>query len=241
MEKSSIMRISKVKVMNLESAIRGMRNPKKSWHKSDSKWVPLEDSEFYDSIARPDYPSNGNAYKIGEEDLDLALKLVKAGSDHRKFMRQIFVSLNIEAPAYWWRQFDTYKVGTVANSTSQMHTITKTTLTKENFVDVDERVLIKLNSLIQLYNKAKKTESKNKIKKEIINHMPASFLYLRTVTLNYEVLANIYSSRKNHFLDEWKIFCKSFIENLPYAELIIEKENLTESYTEMYKDYYKKE
>lgn len=193
--------IKNVNVFNMENAIRGMRNPMNSWGKSDSK---LDNSTFI----------------IGKNDLKLAKTLCKAGSDHRKFMRQIMVSLDINAPLYWWKEFDTYKISTVANSESTMHTIHKKAFNVDMFscdhlddisiVHFNEYIIF-LESLRQKYNATKEKSYWY----EIIQLLPSSFNQMRTITLNYEVLINMYYSRKSHKLDEWQVFCDQII-NLPY-------------------------
>jgi len=244
-----LIEINKTKVINFEAAIRGMRNPKKSWENSDSKMIYYGSGcEFWDSIAEP---LGDLAFKLGENDKELAMRLVKAGSDHRKFMRQIFISMDVIAPLYWFNQYDTYKVGTTANSTSKMHLITSRKLTKDDFswdcmTTYRENQLEHLNDLIGKYNRLKSrikelqrklhpqnskvvsyrinklSNTKNEIWEEIIKDIPDSFIYLRTVSLNYEVLRNMYHSRKNHKLKEWHKFC-DWIEELPYSELITVK------------------
>lgn len=208
--------------MNIDSAIRGMRNAKQSHHLSDSKYIPYESSPFNRSPVKR-LKGQEFAYNIGKRDMELALKLCRAGSDHRKFMRQILVSMDIQAGWYWFKEFSTYEVGRVQNSSSTMHTITNRELTYDDFA-YDEATphrtadIKHLNELIRIY---KKTKSK-KVKRKIIQDLPASFLYTRTVTLNYEVLRNIYHSRKSHFLIEWIEFC-NLIEKLPYSKLITTK------------------
>lgn len=202
--------VSNTNVSNFEGAIRGMRNPKKSWEKSDS---------YYD----------GKDFVLGENDYNLAMRLVRAGSDHRKFLRQIHVSMDIDAPLYWWKQFSTYKVGTVANSTSTMHTLMDEKLTVENFAwnkmtGFRKHFLNHLNTKIKAYQIAEDGERKEELFREIIQNLPQSFIYLRTVTLNYEVLRNIYHSRKYHKLREWHRFCGQ-IEELPYSQLITAQED----------------
>ena len=239
---------SNIKVFNLENAIRGMRNPLKSWDKSDSEWIPYEESSFKKTVAQPNFNQFGEVFELGENDLELAMKLTKAGSDHRKFLRQILVSMDVTAPAYWFRQFDTYKVGTTANSTSQMHTASNRLFTKDDFEYIDDLTLQRINKLVKIYQN---TKSKD-IKRKLIQIMPTSYLYTRTITLNYEVLRNQYHSRKNHFLDEWKKYCK-FLHHFPYSEFITESEkkeykitmdkvNINEeTYKELCKKYYKEE
>jgi hypothetical protein len=200
-----LIKVERINVYNFENALRGMRNPMNSWDKSDSKW-------FYDG------------FEIGENDLRLALNLVKSGTDHSKFMRQILVSMDITAPSYWWREMDTYKVATVANSTSTMHTLTSKPLTLDDFSwdrlsEPREKMLEHLNSLIEYY----KATNDKEVWRELIQDLPGSYNYLRTWTANYQVLRNIYFARRNHKHVEWRDFCK-MIEGLPYGELItIEK------------------
>lgn len=199
--------IQRVSVMNLENAIRGARNPMNSWAKSDS---------YYDE--------NG-CYVLGENDLALARKLCRAGSDHRKFIRQIFVSADITAPLYWWKEYDTYKVGTVANSTSTMHKIHSNPFRAEDFScekmnpetrEYFESVISFLEQLRIKYN-----ETKDKADwYSMIQLLPTSYNQMRTCTFNYENLNNIYRARKNHKLDEWHRFC-DWIEQLPYAQDLI--------------------
>lgn len=197
--------IEKVEVFGWESSIRGLRNPLNSWDKSDSKYV-----DAY--------------YLIGENDLDLMKRLVKAGTDHSKFMRMINVTFDITAPLYWWKEFDTYKVGTVANSCSTMHKIHAKEFALDDFshehlnplsINILTNTIKHLNTERLIY-----IESKNKSDWwQMIQLLPSSYNQKRTVQLNYEVLANIYKSRKDHKLDEWREFCK-WIETLPYSEII---------------------
>lgn len=194
-------------VMNIEGAIRGARNPMNSWGRSDS---------FYDE--------NGN-YVLGPNDLDLASRLCRAGSDHRKFLRQIFVSVDITAPIYWWKEFDTYKVGTVANSTSTMHKIHSKEFSREDFScdKCSDEALTALDAIIAYLEKARLNFNETKDKAhwyDIIQLLPSSYNQLRTVTLNYENLINIYYARKSHKLDEWHVLC-DWILSLPYASQLI--------------------
>ena len=193
------------------TAIRGMRNPLNSWDKSDSG-----------------FNRETGEYIVGDNDLTLMKKLVKAGSDHRKFMRMINVSLDITAPLYWWKEFDTYKVGTVANSCSTMHTIHKKEFSLDDFSH--EHLLtgsmFQLHRTVDLLNEARELylETKDKVYwYQMIQLLPSSYNQKRTVQLNYEVLANMYHSRKSHKLDEWREFCK-WIESLPYAKELITNE-----------------
>ncbi|BCJ95048.1 hypothetical protein acsn021_26170 [Anaerocolumna cellulosilytica] len=202
--------IDKTSVMNLENAIRGARNPMNSWDKSDST-----------------YDDNGK-YLLGANDLNLAIRLCRAGSDHRKFMRQIFVSVDITAPLYWWKEFDTYKVATAANSTSTMHKIHSKSFTEEDFSNDQltgesqvffSKIVEYLEQLRVLYNDTKD----KKYWYDMIQLLPSGYNQLRTCTLNYETLTNIYHSRKNHKLNEWHVLC-DWITELPYAKELIVKE-----------------
>ena len=194
-------------VMNLENAIRGARNPLNSWAKSDS---------FYDGAGQ---------YVLGPNDLDLAVRLCRAGSDHRKFLRQILVSMDITAPLYWWKEFDTYKVGTVANSTSTMHKIHAKPFTLEDFstdhmtpasLEQFERFLGYLEQVRLRY-----LDTKDKAHwYDLIQLLPSSYNQMRTVSLNYEVLANLYYARRSHKLDEWHTLCDTILA-LPYARQLL--------------------
>ena len=212
-----MIKFENVDVVGWENAIRGMRNPMNSWDKSDSKW---------------NY-AFAPTYDIGENDLDLMKRLNKAGTDHRKFMRMIAVYVDITAPLYWWKEFDTYKVGTVANSCSTMHKIQDKEFTLDDFShehlwgnreerDVDETIGM-MNMLIDMLNFYRIEYLKTKDKWfwwQMIQLLPSSYNQKRTVMMNYEVLANIYKSRKNHKLDEWSKGFMEFIDSLPYCELI---------------------
>ncbi len=203
-----MIKLERTSVMNLENAVRGARNPMNSWARSDS---------YYDGQGQ---------YILGPNDLDLAIRLRKAGSDHRKYLRQVLVSVDITAPMYWWKEYDTYKVATVANSTSTMHKITSKpfdiddfshdhmTASTEQFMQgiVDELESIRLRYI----------ESKDKKDwYDIIQLLPSSYNQMRTCSLNYETLINIYFARKDHKLAEWHTFC-DWILTLPYArELIV--------------------
>jgi hypothetical protein len=197
--------------MNFENAIRGARNPMNSWDRMDSEYG--EDGE----------------YILGENDLSLACRLAKAGSDHRKFLRQIIVSMDITAPLYWWKEFDTYKVGTVANSCSTMHKIQAKEFSREDFScdRLSEDALRVLDGLIAYLEdeRVKFNETKDRAHwHNMIQLLPSSFNQMRTVTLNYEVLINIYYARRSHKLAEWHELCR-VISELPYAkELILVKD-----------------
>ncbi|EJZ70147.1 MAG: hypothetical protein E6496_07920 [Lachnoanaerobaculum sp.] len=203
---------NRVYVMNLENAIRGARNPMNSWARSDS---------YYDE--------NGQ-YILGENDLSLAKRLRNAGtSDHRKYLRQVMLSVDITAPMYWWKEYDTYKVATVANSTSTMHKIHSKPFEIEDFSHdhLTENGLKVLKGIVDEMEKIRLeyVETKDKaLWYDLIQLLPSSYNQMRTCTLNYETLINIYKSRKHHKLEEWRSFCE-WIETLPYAkELIIAEE-----------------
>ena len=209
--------IERSSVMNFENAIRGARNPMNSWARMDS---------FYDEKGQ---------FVFGPNDLDLAKRLARAGSDHRKYLRQIFVTVDITAPLYWWKEFDTYKVGTVANSCSTMHKIHTKAFGREDFScdRLDDDGLAALDTLIAYLEAERVKFCENKENRQpwhnMIQLLPSSYNQMRTVTMNYENLINIYYARKSHKLAEWHIFC-DWIKSLPYASDIIlvkEKEQNT--------------
>ena len=207
-----MIKIENFEVIGWEHAIRGMRNPMNSWNKSDSAGI-------------------GEMCCIGKNDFDLMKRLVKAGTDHRKFMRMIVVYADITAPMYWWKEADTYKVGTVRNSCSTMHKITAKEFTLDDFshehLDLLSTDVLTLHVIpvLNIYRKiyiGEGTPSRNHNKNDwwqIIQLLPSSYNQKATIMLNYEVLANMYHSRKNHKLDEWHNFC-AWVETLPYSELI---------------------
>ena len=222
-------------VLGWEHAIRGMRNPLNSWEKSDSRYYndPIFDED--NPLLIHDHP----IFSIGPNDEDLMHRLCFSGTDHRKFMRMIVVYVDIAAPLYWWKEFDTYKVGTVANSCSTMHKIHAKEFTLEDFSFehlLDEPVVdqhgnivssqASLNLTIDILNAYRKSFIDTKDKKywwQLIQLLPTSYNQKRTVMLNYEVLANMYKSRRNHKLDEWHEFC-NWIRELPYSEMITGEE-----------------
>ena len=202
-----MLKVDRISVMNMENAIRGARNPLNSWARMDS---------YYDE--------KGN-FILGENDLSLATRLAKAGSDHRKYLRQIFVSMDITAPLYWWKEFDTYKVGTVANSTSTMHKIHAKEFTREDFSieSLTGEAAVAMDALIACLEseRQKYLETKEKAHwMNMIQLLPTSYNQLRTVTMNYEVLIGIYYARRTHKLSEWHVLCDE-IAKLPYAENLI--------------------
>ena len=214
-------------VMGWSPAIRGMRNPMNSWDKSDSKMInaTLKNFEVAPGVEEMQYVPCEPYISIGEEDYDLMEKLCRAGSDHRKFMRMIDVYVDITAPIYWWKEFDTYKVGTVANSCSTMHKIHSRDLTLDDFSceHLDEFGINMLKQVIRRINTNRGFYLREKDKDfwwQMIQLLPSSYNQKRTVKLNYEVLRNIYHARKNHKLDEWREGFCGWIEDLPYSDLI---------------------
>lgn len=198
-----MIQLERMSVMNLENAIRGARNPHNSWDRMDSA-----------------YDGEGN-YILGENDRELGNRLAKAGTDHRKFIRQIFISVDITAPLYWWKEFDTYKVGTVANSTSTMHRIHSKEFSIEDFScdQMTEDTLAFMGQVITYLEQVRKKYIETKDKEDwydLIQLLPSSYNQMRTVTMNYENAANMYYARRNHKLEEWHVFCR-WVEKLPYA------------------------
>lgn len=242
------MKFENTEVWGFEHAIRGMRNPKNSWDKSDSCYLTINEI-----AGHPCDDGLQKEFVIGENDLKLMQKLIRAGSEHRKFLRQIFVSVDITAPLYWWKEFDTYKIGTVANSTSTMHKLANTPITLECFEidDFNKDLIIEQNiewecplefktnnlaltiikKLEMLRQKYLETKDK-RYWRELIRWLPESWLQKRTITMNYENILTIYRQRKNHKLNEWSGADNSELSNyiswvktLPYAETLILIEN----------------
>lgn len=229
-------------IVGWEAAIRGMRNPMNSWEKSDSGWFSSEDDMGVDYVQYNSHSDPSELYFIGQNDYDLMKRLRNAGTDHRKFMRMITVYVDVTAPLYWWKEFDTYKVGTVANSCSTMHKIhakefmlgdfSYEHMLSDDYPDEFDFEIMGpddvwsskniLDLTIIALNTYRKKYLETKDKKywwQMIQLLPSSYNQRRTIMLNYEVLANIYKSRRNHKLDEWRTFCE-WIENLPHSELI---------------------
>lgn len=199
-----MIKIERTKVMNFEGAIRGARNPLNSWDRSDSTY------------------STDGGYVLGKNDLDLAKRLCRAGSDHRKFIRQILVSVDITAPMYWWKEFDTYKVGTVANSTSTMHKIHSKPFELDDFSHdhMSKSAIEALMAYIKFMEVKRQhfVETKDKADwYDLIQLLPSSYNQKRTITMNYENLLNMYYARKNHKLAEWHEYCE-WIMRLPYTK-----------------------
>ena len=256
------MKFENTQIMNFNNAIRGLRNPMNSWQRSDSwggiitieqddhleevakRWM-YKESEEYNEVLLEKYLAwlcnqgilqhNGDAieaFYFGPKDLNLAQRMIKAGTSDRKFLRQILVSVDITGPLYWWKEFDTYKVATVANSTSTMHKLASTPINQDCFelndfnqniylnnIDFGLKVVQFVESLELLRNKYLETKDQ-KYWKELVRWLPQGWLQTRTITMNYEVLTNIYSQRKNHRLTEWHAFC-DWVKTLPYSfELI---------------------
>lgn len=206
-EVDEMIKIERDAVMNFENAIRGARNPMNSWNRMDS---------YYDEDGK---------FIMGPNDLSLAQRLARAGSDHRKFIRQIFVSVDFTAPLYWWKEYDTYKVATVANSTSTMHKIASKPFELDDFSHdhMNEKTLESLKSVIAVLEELRLeyVETKNKdVWYSMIQLLPSSYNQMRTCTLNYETLMNIYYARRNHKLEEWHTLC-DWITTLPYAKELI--------------------
>ena len=244
-----MLKIENTEVVGFEAAIRGMRNPMNSWDKSDSGWdahIPpiilrnqVDWEQWAEQYKAVQY-SDEYTYDIGPNDRDLMARLRNAGTDHRKFMRMIVVYLDINAPLYWWKEFDTYRVGVEKNSCSTMHKIHEKEFTFDDFsheklinsacMEIQEQhirisPIQALATTIECLNSYRDLYLQTKDKKywwQMIQLLPSSYNQRRTVMLNYEVLANIYKSRRNHKLDEWHTFC-DWTEMLPYSELIIGK------------------
>ena len=234
------MKFENAEVWGFEHAFRGLRNPKNSWDRSDSGKL-YWDGTWYHEELKNYFTEYGVNFYIGENDMKLAQTLIKAGNEHRKFMRQIFVSVDITAPLYWWKEFDTYKVGTVANSTSTMHKLATTPITLDcfeiddydrnlsladnpkdddgldNISTFEEDIIYVLENIRQKY-----LETKDKrYWKELVRWLPESWLQKRTITMNYENVRNMYFQRRNHKLTEWSESFIKWVESLPYAEELI--------------------
>ena len=249
------MKFENTEVWGFEHSLRGMRNPKNSWNRSDS-YYGCDDETYCDKCYDVrqfcfGYKNKDN-YIIGANDMKLAQTLIKAGNEHRKFMRQIFVSVDITAPLYWWKEFDTYKVGTVANSTSTMHKLATTPITlycfeiddykkdlkcletydsniEVDYSTVDFEVYKFINFLENLRQKYLETKDK-RYWKELIRWLPESWLQKRTITMNYENIRNMYFQRRNHKLTEWSKSFIKWVESLPYAEELIMYDGKSENH-----------
>lgn len=221
-----LIKVKHIEVFNFEGAIRGLRNPMNSWVRSDSHSCNWEMSEYCDKCGKLDADNTGvcesdrQFYCIGENDLDLMKRLFKAGTEHRKYLRQIFVSMDIVAPLYWWKEFDTYKVGTVANSCSTMHKITAKEFTVDDFsyehlfsLGTLRMVIDDLNHNRAMYLRTKNTD----YWWQMIQLLPSSYNQRRTVTMNYENVFTIIKQRSGHKLDEWNEFVE-ILKSLPYVK-----------------------
>ncbi len=214
-----MIKIENTIVSNFEGALRGMRNPLESWKKTDSTQIHTVDSNGHVTVT----------IELGPDDLQLAKKLSKAGSSHRKYLRQIFVCVDITAPAYWWKEFDTYKIGTVANSTSTMHKIHTKELNDlsnglfcvENLDDETLRIFQNYMDYLENLRKQYLETQDKAIWERIIKLLPSNYMYMRTVTLNYENLITMYYQRRNHKLSEWHVFCKWIEDEIPYSKDLI--------------------
>ena len=235
------MKFKNTELWGFEHAIRGMRNPMNSWDKSDScygcpdgsKYNEKEITSCQECLYEVECNRHKTSYIIGKNDLSLMQKLIRAGSEHRKFLRQIFVSVDITAPIYWWKEFDTYKIGTVANSTSTMHKITSSPFDISHFScdRMDEESLIHMQSIIEYLEilRLRYIETKDKqIWYDIIQLLPSSYNQTRTCTMNYENILTMYRQRKNHKLNEWSGLDNSnepnfvgWVKTLPYANELL--------------------
>lgn len=232
-----MIKIENTEVVGWEHAIRGMRNPLNSWDKMDSHDCPCHDGldcdcPMVEGIQEPSIECKEalekSAFCVGENDYDLMMRLAKAGPEHAKYRRMIVVYADVTAPRYWWTEYDTYKVGTVANSCSTMHKIADKKFTPDDFSTehLVGKSFAALKNTIDVMNLEREHYLATKDKDcwwQMIQLLPQSYNQKRTIMLNYEVLANIYRQRKGHKLDEWRDFCK-WIEQLPYSELITDKE-----------------
>lgn len=232
------MKFEKTEVWGFEHAIRGCRNPLESWYKSDSDYcfnMACEDCAI-EVINKEDCYMNPSEFVIGKNDLALMQRLIKAGSEHRKFLRQIFISVDITAPLFWWKEFSTYKVGTVANSTSTMHKLASTPITMDCFENGDFNKNIcncagyEVDRIIEQLENLRKTYLETKDKrywKELIRWLPNSWLQKRTITMNYENVLNMINHRSHHKLTEWSVDFIKWAKTLPYANelLFITKDN----------------
>lgn len=232
-----MIKIENTEVMGWEHAIRGMRNPLNSWDKIDSHDCPCHDGldcdcPIVEGIQEPAIECKEalekSAFCVGENDYDLMMRLAKAGPEHAKYRRMIVVYADVTAPRYWWTEYDTYKVGTVANSCSTMHKIADKKFTPEDFSTehLVGKSFAALKNTLDVMNLEREHYLATKDKDcwwQMIQLLPQSYNQKRTIMLNYEVLATIYRQRKGHKLDEWRDFCK-WIEQLPYSELITDKE-----------------
>ncbi len=208
-----MIKVEKVDVWGIDHAIRGMRNPLDSWAKSDSRYATEFDEATIANVKKGDF-------FLGENDLDLMKRLYKAGSEHRKYLRQIFVSMDITAPLYWWKEFDTYKVGTTANSCSTMHKIHSRALTLEDFstehlTEYSKQALKRYLGVIDMYSAEYNNSKEKNDWWQIIQLLPSSYNQKRTVTMNYENVITMIKQRTGHKLDEWNDFVE-ILKNLPY-------------------------
>ena len=221
--------ISKIKTYGWDAAIRGMRNSYGSWEKSDSEW---EEESYISPDGTCSIKTGEKIFHLGPNDLELASRLAKLGGSHAKFRRMIIVSMDILAPLYWWKEFDTYKVGTVANSTSTMHSIMKKEFSIDDFsleewtsAEAGTHMIATIDMLNHLRKRYLEENEYPQIKRmfwdDVIHMLPSSYNQLRTVMMNYEVVAHIVDDRLNHRLPEWETFCVKLLTELPYAKQLI--------------------
>lgn len=241
------MQFTNTEVFNFAGALRGMRNPLESWHKSDSQYCKNKDCGQC-SFRNNELKCDTHDYIIGKNDLALAQRLTLAGSEHAKFLRQVFVSVDITAPLYWWKEFDTYKIGTTANSTSTMHRITSKPISLDCFETGDysdelsdydrghnEGVYPMVDMIIEYLEHLRTKYIATKDKrywKELIRWLPNGWLQTRTITMSYANLRNMYFQRRHHKLTEWSVDFVNWIKTLPYAEELIMIENKDDNYHE---------
>lgn len=199
------MKFENTEVFNINGAIRAMRNPLESWVKADSKTI---------------HSDKGTEYQLGENDLDLIYRLIKAGTEHRKFLRQIFVSVDITAPRYWWTEFDTYKIGVTRNSCSTMHKLASTPITYDSFAHSD-LILTGLPETLEEIRKEYQNTNNKELFIKLKSNLPESFLQKSTVTMNYENILTMYKQRHNHRLEEWSKDFVQWVHSLPYADEFI--------------------
>ena len=219
-----MIKINNIEIFNFDGAFRGLRNPMNSWNKSDSYWTGIQEDTYNQSFI----PSE---YIIGPNDLKLAQRMIKGGPDESKFMRQIFVSMDIDAPLYWWKEMDTYKVATVANSCSTMHKLASTPITNECFsfdndIPQNDEWQVFKNYVIENCERLRQQYIKTKNKdywRALIQILPSAWMQKRTWTANYQVLRNIYFARRNHKLSEWHEFIDKIL-TFPYAKELISLE-----------------
>lgn len=226
-----MIKVENISIWGFEHAIRGMRNPMNSWNASDSEYGCSYD-KCYLCVGNEECPDFNKNYNVGNNDIGLMQRLYKAGTEHRKYLRQIFVSMDITAPLYWWKEFDTYKVGTVSNSCSTMHKIHAKRFEREDFSIEhisnfkEQHWMVQMDNVISCLNVARMKYLETNDKKywwQMIQLLPSSYNQFRTVTMNYETAVNIIHQRKNHKLDEWRKLCDFLLCECPYLRAIMDE------------------